>query len=48
MNVSGNILDAGSIFLYEPNDVADVVVIEDVDLIVVKWPSVPSDKYVLE
>jgi len=35
-------------FVYEPYDVANVTVLEDVDLIVVKWPSVPSDKYMVE
>jgi len=47
LRVSGNILKKGEMFLYEPNDVADVEVLEDVDLIVVKWPSVPSDKYMV-
>ena len=41
-------LEAGEMFLYEPFEVADAEVIEDVDLIVVKWPSVPSDKYMIE
>ena len=45
---SGKTLSAGEMFLYEPNDVAEVEVLEDVDLIVVKWPSVPSDKYPVE
>ena len=39
--VDGQELSAGKMFLYEPNDVADVKVLEDVDVIVVKWPSVP-------
>ena len=42
---SGKTLSSGDMFLYEPNDIAEVEVIEDVDLVVVKWPSVPSDKY---
>ena len=48
MNVSGKELNAGSMFIYEPNEVAEVVVLEDVDLVVVKWPSVPSDKYMVD
>jgi quercetin dioxygenase-like cupin family protein len=45
MKVSGNILKSGDMFLYEPNEISDAEIIEDVDLIVVKWPSVPSDKH---
>ena len=45
MEVSGKTLQKGDIFIYEPYEVADALVIEDVDLIVVKWPSVPSDKF---
>ena len=48
MIVSGNELSAGDMFIYEPYDVADATVVEDVDLIVVKWPSVPSDKFMLD
>ena len=48
MKVSGKILTEGDIFIYEPYEVADATVIEDVDLIVVKWPSVPSDKYLTD
>lgn len=45
LNVSGTILSDGDMFVYEPYEMADVEVLEDVDVIVVKWPSVPSDKY---
>ena len=45
---SGQTLSTGDMFLYEPYDIADVRFIEDTDLIVVKWPSVPTDKYNLE
>ena len=45
MKVSGQILTKGDIFIYEPYEVADALVLDDVDLIVVKWPSVPSDKF---
>jgi quercetin dioxygenase-like cupin family protein len=48
MSVSGRELSSGSMFIYEPNEVAEVLILEDVDLIVVKWPSVPSDKYMVE
>jgi hypothetical protein len=32
-------------FVYHPNEVANVMFVEDTDLIVVKWPSIPSDKH---
>ena len=48
LRVSGKVLGKGEMFLYEPNDIADVEVLEDVDVVVVKWPSVPSDKYMID
>jgi len=48
MIVSGKELGEGDIFIYEPYEVSDALVLEDVDLIVVKWPSVPSDKYLTD
>jgi len=32
-------------WIYEPNEVSDVEFLSDVDLIIVRWPSIPSDKY---
>ena len=45
---SGVRLESGDIFIYEPNEISEVTFLEDTDLIVVKWPSVPSDKYDIE
>jgi quercetin dioxygenase-like cupin family protein len=45
LNASGVVLKSGDMFIYHPNEVADVVFLEDTDLIVIKWPSVPNDKY---
>ena len=45
LDIRGQILEAGQMFLYEPYEVADAEILEDVELIVVKWPSFPSDKY---
>jgi|TARA_R110001583_G_scaffold67703_2_gene193433 quercetin dioxygenase-like cupin family protein len=45
---SGRKLSTGDMFVYEPGDIADVEFLEDTNLIVVKWPSVPSDKYMVE
>ena len=38
-------LSDGDMFAYEPNEVSDVYFIEDTDLIIVKVPSLPTDKY---
>ena len=43
--VSGKHLKAGDMWIYEPNEVSDVEFLEDSELIVVRWPSIPSDKY---
>jgi len=45
--VGGRTLKKGDMFLYEPNEIADAEVIEDVDVIVIKWPSIPSDKHMI-
>lgn len=42
---SGKTLSTGDIFMYHPNEISEVRFLEDTDLIVVKWPSIPSDKY---
>jgi len=39
------ILTAGDMWIYHANDISDVEFVTDVELIVVRWPSVPSDKY---
>ena len=43
--VSGKLLSQGDMWIYEPNEVSDVENITDNELIVVRWPSIPSDKY---
>lgn len=48
LDIRGETLVAGQMFLYEPMEIADAEIIEDVELIVVKWPSVPSDKYFVD
>ena len=32
-------------WIYEPNEVSDVENLTDNELVVVRWPSIPSDKY---
>lgn len=41
----GLTLGPGDIFIYEPFDVADVTFLEDTNLIIIKTPSLPGDKY---
>ena len=41
-------LKAGNMFTFFPNEVSDVEFLEDSDLIVVRWPSIPTDKYMVE
>ena len=38
----------GFMFIYHPNEISEVTFLEDTDLIVVRWPSVPSDKYMVD
>lgn len=45
LTASGKELGRGDIFIYEPGEVADVVFHEGTDLIIVKTPSLPGDKY---
>lgn len=45
LTASGTPLSAGDMFTYYPNEIANVQFHEDTDLIVIKWPSVPNDKY---
>ena len=40
-------ITSGNFFMYEPGDVANMVYTRDSDIIVIKWPSVPNDKYVI-
>lgn len=42
---SSQTLGPGDIFIYEPNDVSDVIFLEDTNLIIIKTPSIPDDKY---
>lgn len=41
----GQTLGPGDIFIYEPLDVTDVIFLEDTELIIIKTPSLPGDKY---
>lgn len=45
--VSGQHLSSGNIFVYEPNDISNVIFLEDTNLIIIKTPSCPDDKYLV-
>ena len=45
LTASGKELCSGDFFIYEPMDVSDVEFLEDTNLIIVKTPSMPQDKY---
>ena len=47
MTICGELIEAGTIFILEPGEVADPVFHEDCTVIVVKTPSVIGDKYVV-
>ena len=41
-------LSGGDMFIYTPNEVANVVFLEDTNLIIIKTPSIPIDKYLID
>ena len=43
--VSGKHLKSGVMWIYEANESSDVEFLEDSELMIVRWPSIPSDKY---
>lgn len=45
MSLRGVTLNAGTVFVIEPGEAVDPVFMKDCELIVVKTPSVPGDKY---
>lgn len=45
--VSGQHLKTGDMWIYEPNEISDVKFLDDVHLIVIRWPSIPTDKYMV-
>lgn len=47
LNVSGNILNEGDIWIYESNEISDVKFLEDSEIIIIRWPSIPKDKTII-
>lgn len=48
LKVDGKFMFAGDMWIYEPNEVSKVEFLADSELIIVRWPSIPSDKYSVE
>jgi len=48
MVVQGKELNSGDVFVFEKREIADPIFLEDCTLVVVKVPSIPSDKFEVE
>lgn len=47
LNINNVFFQAGDIFVIEPGEIAKPKFLEDCEMVVVKVPSVPNDKYVV-
>ena len=47
IKVSNNILSTGDIWIYEEKEISNVEFLTDAEILIVRWPSVPSDKYIV-
>lgn len=45
MIVQGRELNSGDVFVFEKGEIADPIFLEDCTIVVVKVPSIPSDKF---
>ncbi len=45
MKVCGKKIKPGQIFIIEPNEIADPIFYEDCEIVCIKTPSLPMDKY---
>lgn len=45
MVIQGKELNSGDVFVFEKGEIADPIFLEDCKIIVVKVPSIPSDKF---
>jgi mannose-6-phosphate isomerase-like protein (cupin superfamily) len=48
MRIQGKEIEENQIFILEPYEVADPIFLEDCTVVVIKTPSVPGDKFVVE
>jgi hypothetical protein len=44
---NGTIYGAGDIYIFEPGDISQTEYLEETNVLTVKTPSIPSDKYLL-
>lgn len=47
LEIEGQLLESGKIFVFEPGEFKQVRFIYDTDLIIIKTPSIPTDKYLI-
>lgn len=45
MIIQGRILEAGNIFILHPGEVANPIFLTDCEVVIIKTPSIPGDKY---
>ena len=45
MTLKGETFKAGDVFILEPGEIADPVFLEDCEIVIIKTPSLPGDKY---
>jgi len=45
MTIQDQEINAGDVFIFEPNEVADPIFLEDCKVLCIKTPSLPKDKY---
>lgn len=48
MVIQGRELNSGDVFVFDKEEIADPIFLEDCTLVVVKVPSIPSDKFEVE
>lgn len=47
MTIQGNLLSSGDIFILDKDEIADPIFHEDCEIVVIKVPSLPKDKYLI-
>lgn len=48
MTLHGEMFLPGDVFILEPEEIADPIFLEDCEMIVIKSPSTPGDKYIIK
>lgn len=47
MTICGKSLTKGDLFIIEPGEIADPIFLTDCKLVVIKTPSIPTDKFII-